>query len=267
MHLRLVVQDGREDAAEAQRLVAQIGPHPVVAARGRVALVEDEIDDLEDRGQPRRQVPAARHLERHARLGQRPFRADDALRDGGLGHEKRARDFVGREPAEQAQRERRARFGRQYRVARHQDQPQQVVAHLVVHRGLEVGRLRACAERGIDLDGLVFPLGHAVPADAVDRAVLCRGHEPGARIVGNACLGPPLERGDERLLCEVFGQPDIAHDAHEAADEPGRLDPPDSLDRRARGCLAHRRPRRRLIPSAAAPSRRGCVPPVRAVPG
>src|SRR2546430_13334202 len=36
---------------------------------------------------------------------------DDALRDGRLRHEKRPRDLVGREPAEQPQRERHARLG------------------------------------------------------------------------------------------------------------------------------------------------------------
>ena len=37
------------------------GPHPVVAGGGRVALVEDQVDDLQHRGQPRRHArrPAA----------------------------------------------------------------------------------------------------------------------------------------------------------------------------------------------------------------
>ncbi len=53
-----------EDAAEPQRVLAQLGAHPVVAGRGRVALVEDQVDDLEDGREPRRERVAARHLER-----------------------------------------------------------------------------------------------------------------------------------------------------------------------------------------------------------
>jgi hypothetical protein len=51
--LGLLGREPGQDAPQAQRLVAQRGPHPVVARRGRIALVEDEVDDLEHRGQPR----------------------------------------------------------------------------------------------------------------------------------------------------------------------------------------------------------------------
>ena len=66
--LRLVGQQRGEDAAEPQRLLEQLGPHPVVAGGRRVALVEDQVD------RPRARRPAGRrsssrlgHLERHAR--------------------------------------------------------------------------------------------------------------------------------------------------------------------------------------------------------
>ena len=51
--------------------------------------------------------------------------------------------------------------------------------------------------------------------------MLRRGHEPGARVVRDARLRPLLERGDERVLREILGQADVAHDAREAGDEPG----------------------------------------------
>ena len=57
------------------------------------------------------------------------------------------------------------------------------------------------------------------------------GHEPGARVVRDARLRPLLERGDQRVLRELFGQADVAHDPRQAGDEPGRLDPPDRVDR------------------------------------
>ena len=55
-----------QHAPEAQRVLAQRRPHPVVAGGRRVALVEDQVDDLEHRRQPRGALVAARHLERHA---------------------------------------------------------------------------------------------------------------------------------------------------------------------------------------------------------
>ena len=85
----------RQNAAEAQRVLAERRAHPVVAGRGRVAFVEDEIDDAEHRRQTRRELAAARHLERHLRLGERLLRAHDALRDRRLGHEKGTRDLEG----------------------------------------------------------------------------------------------------------------------------------------------------------------------------
>ena len=39
----------REDAPEPERFLAQPRSHPVVAGGRGVALVEDEVDDLEDR--------------------------------------------------------------------------------------------------------------------------------------------------------------------------------------------------------------------------
>ena len=128
-----------EDAAEAERVLAEGGPHPVVAGGRRVALVEDQVDDLEHRREPRGERVAARDLEGHARLGERPLGPHDALRDRRLRDEERARDLLGRQAAEQAQRERDARLGREDRVARGEDEAQQVVADVVVHRGLGVG--------------------------------------------------------------------------------------------------------------------------------
>ena len=99
-------------AAEAQRVLAQRRPHPVVARGRGVALVEDQVNDFQHRRQPRRQLVAARHLERHLRLGERALGADDALRDRRLGDQERSRDLVGRQAAEQSQRQRDARVGR-----------------------------------------------------------------------------------------------------------------------------------------------------------
>ncbi len=70
-----------------------------------------------------------------------------------------------------------------------------------------------------------------VSAEVINGTMLGGGHEPGARIVRNARLRPLLERGDQSILREVLGKADIAHDPRQAGDEPGRLDPPDRVDR------------------------------------
>src|SRR5207244_13010725 len=71
-------------------------------------------------------------------------------------------------------------------------------------------------------------------------AMLRGGHEPGARIVRDARLGPPLERREQRLLREILREPDIPHHPCEARDEPGGFDPPDCID--GRMDVGHYRP-------------------------
>ncbi len=60
-----------------------------------VALVERQVDHLEDGIQPADQVIVGRQLERDAILAQRAFRADDALGDGALAAQEGAGDFGG----------------------------------------------------------------------------------------------------------------------------------------------------------------------------
>jgi len=139
MHLGLARHEPGDDAAEPKRVVAERGPHPVVAGRRGVALVEDQVDDLEYRGQAGREVGAARDLERDAFLRERPLRANDALRDRRFGDEERARDLVRREAAEETERQRDAGLGREHGMARDEDEAEEVVADGVVDRRVEVG--------------------------------------------------------------------------------------------------------------------------------
>src|SRR5438552_2418405 len=106
-----------QNPAQPQRVLAQRRAHPLVAGGRGVALVEDEIDDLEHGRQARGELRPARDVERDARLAQGPLGPDDALRDGRLRHEERPRDLVGREPSQQPQRERHARLGREHWMA------------------------------------------------------------------------------------------------------------------------------------------------------
>ena len=54
-------------------------------------------------------------------------------------------------------------------------------------------------------------------AQLIDGAVLGGGHQPRAGIVRDAGCRPLLERGDERILGQLLGQADVAHDARQAA--------------------------------------------------
>ena len=127
-----------QDTPETQRVFAERRPHPVVTGGRRVAFVEDEVDDLEHRRQTGGEFGAAGDLEGHARFGEGSLGADDSLGDGRLRDEKRARDLVGRQTPEQAQRERNARLGREHRVTGDEHEAQEVVADIIVDSGIEI---------------------------------------------------------------------------------------------------------------------------------
>ena len=118
-------------------------------------------------------------------------------------------------------------------------EPEQVVADVLVERGLEI-RTDRRLDDGVGCNLLVRALQHLLPPELVEGPVLRRGHEPGARILRDAGLGPALERGDQRLLGQILGEADFADHADEATEKPRGLDPPHRLDGAAGGCLAHR---------------------------
>ena len=116
-------------------------------------------------------------------------------------------------------------------MARGEHQAEEIVVERVVGLRGEVGSVTLAAPLELARELLRLAIVDLRPAQAIDRAVPADGHEPGARVVRDARLGPLLERGDERLLREVLREPDVAHDPDEAADHARRLDPPDGLDR------------------------------------
>jgi hypothetical protein len=42
---------------------------------------------------------------------------------------------------------------------------------------------------------------------------------------------PLVDGAQQRVLSQILGQRDVAHQARQAGDEPRRLDPPDRFDR------------------------------------
>ena len=155
VHLGDCGQAARQRARQPLRFLAQRGAHPVVACRGGVAFVEDQVQHFQHRRQARVQFCAARRLERHVRFGQRALGAHDALRNGGGRLEVGARDRLHRQAADRLQRQRRACLGRQQRVAGGEHQRQQVVADVVVERGVHRFGEIGFADRmlRIELDG------------------------------------------------------------------------------------------------------------------
>ena len=230
MDFRLLARKLGQYPAEAERLLAKLRAHPVVAGGGGIALVEDQVDDRKHGRQPGREFVPVRNLERHILLAQGPFGADDPLSDGRLRDQERTRDLVGRQSAKQAQRERDARFGGKHRVAGGEHKAQEIVANLIVERGIEIGLRRLLLNLKLITELLMLSFEQLVAAEKIDRSMLRGGHEPGAGIVRDARLWPLIERCDEGLLREVLGYADVAHHAGETGDQLRLLDPPDCID-------------------------------------
>jgi hypothetical protein len=155
--------------------------------------------------------------------------ANDALGDGGGGDEECAGDLLGRQSAQQAQREGDAGFGRQHWMAGREHQPQQIVTNVVVHGSSEI-RLRHLA-LSFMAEFFELALETLVASHTIDGAMLGGGHQPGAWVVRNAGAWPLFERGDESVLGKFFGHTNIAHDSRQAGDKPCRLNSPDCVNR------------------------------------
>ena len=111
-----------------------------------------------------------------------------------------------------------------------EDQAQQVVADVVVERGVKVGRCCFAVDFELVAQLRVLALHELGAAQAVDGAMLGRRHQPGAGLVGYAGLRPLLQCGDERVLRQLLGEPNVAHHACEAGDELRLLDAEHGVD-------------------------------------
>ena len=151
----------------------------------------------------------------------------------GFGDEEGARDLLGRQAAEQAQRERDARLGREHRMAGDEHEPQQVVADVVVERRVEIGHGRSLLRpRARGRARSCLRSSSALRRKQVDRAVLRGGHEPGAGIVRHARLAATARA---RRRARPARGPRRAPTSRTMRASPaisfGRFDPPDRVDR------------------------------------
>jgi hypothetical protein len=187
--------------------------------------------DLEHRGEAGGQLLAARHFEGDLLLGQRLLGPHDALGDGRLGHEEGARDLLRGQAAEEPEGERDASLGGEHRMAGDEHQAQEVVAHVLVDRGLQVRHGQFLPDLHLAAHLLQLAVAAPVAAQDVDGAALRGGHQPGARVLRDARRRPLLDGGDQRVLRQLLGDADVAHHPRQAGDEPRRLDAEGRFDR------------------------------------
>jgi hypothetical protein len=134
-----------ERSTEPDRLGGQVDP-------SAVALVEDQVDDGENRSEAVGQEMVGWDPERDAgRLDLRLGPGESALH--GLGSdEEGVRDLFGRQPAERSQGQRDLRFGGQGGMAAHEDELQALVGDRRVVRFV-LHRLRDLQQRGLGGEG------------------------------------------------------------------------------------------------------------------
>jgi hypothetical protein len=193
-----------EDAAEAESVFAEGGAHEVITGGGGITLVEDEVNDFEDRGEAGGELGAAGDFEGNVFVGEGAFGADDALGNSGFGGEKGTGDLVCGEATEETEGKGGAGLGGENRVAGDEDEAEEIVADSVVESGAEVGHgLFESFQLAGDL--FVFALGNCVAAEEIDGATFGSCGEPRGRVIRNAGVWPLFQSSDERLLREVFG--------------------------------------------------------------
>ena len=112
--------------------------------------------------------------------------------------------------------------------------PEKLVADVVVERGVGSGAIV-----------LLYPRARGRSPRACASSIFFRRNRSIARFLavaisqapgfsGTPGLGPAFERGDERILRQLFREPHVAHDPREAGDQLRLLDPPDRFDRAVR---------------------------------
>ena len=159
--------------------------HPVVAGGRRVALVEDQVDDLEHRRQPRGELGAARHLERHAAPRRAcAWRARCAARSSAPAtRNARAISSVVRPPSRRSVSATRASVDstgwQAVKIRRSRSSPIVVVER----RRRDPASAPPAAPRARVPSSSCLRSSSLLAAQLVDRAVLGGGHQPGAGVV------------------------------------------------------------------------------------
>ena len=135
-----------------------------------------------------------------------------------------------------------------------EEKAQQVIAHHVIHRGVEV--LGAHAPDVFQLSQVGRrAAGAASSAQQVNGAVLADRHQPSARSVRNAFGGPLFEGGHESILRQLLCEADVPNQACQGGDDPRRLDVPDGVDGTRHALVGHGSEEEHLIGGSETPPR------------
>ena len=229
--LGLVGQQVGQQPPQANRLGGQVVPHRRFARGGGVALVEDEVDHLQHRGQPLAELLAGGDLVGDPRGQDLLLGAHEPLGGGHLGLEKGAGDLGGGQRAQRAQGQRDLRGLAQRRVAAGEQQSQSIVGEIVRLLGRlgRLGRLGS-GERSLG-DGADRGRRRPPPAEQIDRAAAGDGGQPRARPGGDALGAPALERPDAGVLQRLLGDLEVGDRADERGEDPAPLRAKHRLDR------------------------------------
>lgn len=213
--LALIGEVRAKQAAEADRLIGELGAHRVAVSGPEVALVVDQVDHCQHSGEPLVQVGRRRHAEGDPRCSDLRLRAGDPLRHRGLGHQEGSGDLADGQAADEAEREGDAGLHREGGVTADEDQAEPVIlygSHRIVgaviaqhvSRQMLVGSPRLAAQ---SIDG--FPRrGRREPRPGVGR---------------NAIARPMLERGDIGLGGGILRDVEVAEPAGKARHHPRPL--------------------------------------------
>ncbi len=119
-HLAVVGQQPSDGADQPDRLAGELAALEVGAGGGGVALVEDQVQDLQNHPKPPIPLVLWRHAERYAACLDGPLGPADALGHGRLGDEEGAGDFGRSQAADGAQGQRYLGGWRERRMAAHE---------------------------------------------------------------------------------------------------------------------------------------------------
>ena len=220
--LRLVRHQLDEHPRDAHGLLAQIASYQRLAARGRVALVVDEVQHGQHASETVGELVIRRHAVGDARQLDLALGPHEALGHRGLGHHEGPGDLRCRQSTEGAQRERHPAVDRQGRVAAREHETQTVVGdgfHIVLP--LEVRRRVRWGRRADGGSLLVGP--PTLAAQPIERSVARGGGDPRPRTVRHPFRRPAGERNLERVLHRVFGEVPVVVAGDEGRDDPTRL--------------------------------------------
>ncbi len=204
----------------------------VGAGAGGIALVEDEVEHVQDGVEPGLQLLRRRPRERHARRLDAGLGAADALRHRRFGHEERAGDLGRGQAADRAQGEGDGRRAGERRMTAHHQQVQRVV----LVRGSDGVRRRRRLGRHLEHHDCFAAAAGDLGADLVGQASGGDVDQPPARIGRQAVARPLPRRRQQRLLHRVLGGREIAEAADDRAEHLRRQLAQQAVGNRCHSC-------------------------------